>query len=126
MPFFGVKYVILIGALIDMSLGLALLWHAKVKTRRKKLDRRYLRSCRVVLVSALWVSLNVNKMASGVFRTGKAIQEENEVLFHRDGKTASVDVVKREKLHIAISTNGKPDGSVGIGRMLPPMNSHRY
>ena len=118
MPLFGVKYVILIGALIDMSLGLALLSYAKVKISEKSWIAVACGLGCFVLVSALWVDLDVNKMASGVFRTGKAMQEENEVLFHRDGKTASVDVVKREKLHIAISTNGKPDGSVGIGQNI--------
>jgi len=115
MPFIGVKYVILIGALIDMSLGLGLLWYARVKLSEKSWIAV---TCGVgcfVLVSALWVDLDVNKMASGVFRTGKAVQEENEILFHRDGKTASVDVIKKETLYI-ISTNGKPDGSVGIGK----------
>jgi spermidine synthase len=117
MPFIGVKYVILIGALIDMSLGLGLLWYARVKLSEKSWIAV---TCGVgcfVLVSALWVDLDVNKMASGVFRTGKAVQEENEVLFHRDGRTASVDVVKRETFYF-ISTNGKPDGSVGIGQNI--------
>ena len=117
MPFFGVKYVILIGALIDMSVGLALLWYAKVKLGVKSWAAVACGLGCFVLVSALWIDLDVNKMASGVFRTGKPIQEENEVLFHKDGKTASVDVIKRENYYV-ISTNGKPDGSVGIGQTV--------
>jgi spermidine synthase len=117
MPLFGVKYVILIGSIIDMSLGLALLWYARVKLGQTGWTVVTVALGGFVLVSALWVDLDVNKMASGVFRTGKAVQEENEVLFHRDGKTASVDVIKRETFY-AISTNGKPDGSVGIGETI--------
>ena len=117
MPFFGVKYVILIGALIDMSIGLALLWYAREKLSEKSWAIITSALGCFVLVSALWVDLDVNKMASGVFRTGKPIQEKNEVFFHSDGKTASVDVIKRENYYV-ISTNGKPDGSVGIGQTV--------
>ena len=116
MPLFGVKYVILIGALIDMSLGLALLWYARVKLSEKGWTVVTVALAIFVIVSALWVDLDVNKMASGVYRTGKAKQNENdEVIFHKDGKTASVDLIKREKYY-ALSTNGKPDGSVGIAQ----------
>jgi spermidine synthase len=118
MPLFGVKYVILIGALIDMSLGLVLLWYARVKLSEKSWAVVTVTLAGFVLISALWVQFDVNKMASGVFRTGKVKQNEKvEIVFHKDGKTASVDVIKREKFYI-ISTNGKPDGSVGIGQNI--------
>jgi spermidine synthase len=116
MPLLGVKYVILIGALIDMSLGLVLLSYARVKFSEKKWAVTTVALAGFVLVSALWVQLDVNKMASGVYRTGKAEQKEyEEIIFHKDGKTASVDLIKTAK-HYVISTNGKPDGSVGIGQ----------
>jgi spermidine synthase len=118
MPLFGVKYVILIGALIDMSLGLVLLWYARAKLSEKSWAVVTVTLAGFVLISALWVQFDVNKMASGVFRTGKVKQNEKvEIVFHKDGKTASVDVIKREKFYI-ISTNGKPDGSVGIGQNI--------
>jgi predicted membrane-bound spermidine synthase len=120
MPFFGVKYVILIGSLIDMSLGLGLLWYARAKLSEKSWIAVTCGLGCFVLVSALWVDLDVNKMASGVFSTGNIKRNENEeIIFHKDGKIASVDVIKRETSYI-ISTNGKPDGSVGIGQNIAP------
>ena len=76
MPFFGVKYVILIGALIDMSVGLALLWYAKVKLGVKSWAAVACGLGCFVLVSALWIDLDVSKIASGVFRTGKPMQRK--------------------------------------------------
>lgn len=49
-------------------------------------------------------------MASGVFRTGQA-KFNGDVIFHKDGKTASVAMLKKGT-EIALMTNGKPDGSI--------------
>jgi hypothetical protein len=59
------------------------------------------------------------RIASGVYRTGRAMLEANRsVLFHRDGKTASVTVVQAPE-HVMIATNGKPDASIAQGAARP-------
>ena len=54
-------------------------------------------------------------MASGVYRTGTLPDAaEAEVLFHRDGKTATVDVVRKPG-RVSITSNGKSDAALNMG-----------
>jgi spermidine synthase len=113
MPLLGVKNVIIIGALIDVMLGLFLLWHVGSKVSRRRWSYIAVIFGGLFLVFIFFVHLDVDKMASGVFRTGQA-KSNTKLIFHEDGKTASVDV--RQTLdaeRIIISTNGKPDGAIG-------------
>jgi spermidine synthase len=114
MPLLGVKSVIIIGAIIDVMLGLFLLWHVGSKSGRRRWIAMVVFFSGLFLVFIFLVHLDVDKMASGVFRSGKAISNTKRI-FHEDGKNASVDV--RQTLdgsQITISTNGKADGSIGI------------
>ncbi|MFV2089828.1 MAG: hypothetical protein ACC642_04165, partial [Pseudomonadales bacterium] len=108
MPVFGLKALICIGALADISLGWWLI------TRAPGLSRRSL-AC-AALAGVVWlgvvgfVHLDPVKMASGVYLRGD-IRTSREILFHQDGKTASVDVF-RNGSDLAIATNGKVDAAV--------------
>jgi spermidine synthase len=56
--------------------------------------------------------IDSRRIASGVFRTGIArLGPANQVIYHRDGKTATVDVVDNEGFRV-IRTNGKSDASI--------------
>jgi predicted membrane-bound spermidine synthase len=116
MPVLGMKNVIVAGAAIDVLLGLVLLWHADPP----KLVRK---SWGVVaglffvffIYNIFLVKLDTSKMASGIYRTGKP-KIEGKVLFHKDGRTASVDLVRFPlNKDLSIMTNGKPDASIGDG-----------
>jgi hypothetical protein len=61
-----------------------------------------------------FVHLNKTKMASNVFRFHYIIPDEKaDVMFHKDGKTATVSVLKISDA-MTINTNGKTDASISL------------
>jgi len=112
MPLMGLRQVIVVGAAVDLGLGLWLLWMAR---------RCVPAAGRWVLATAsgaglfivLTAHFDASRLASGVFRTGAA-RLDAEVIFHRDGKTASVDVFDSEGERF-IATNGKVDATLRLG-----------
>lgn len=116
MPLLSLKSVIVVGALFDIVLGYVLCLRAK---SGKKILSIILIA--ITLLALCWFSffvhLNPEKMASGVFRTGK-IERNDQVIFLQDGKTATVTVSQmqfsKQAKQLTIATNGKPDASVGI------------
>ena len=58
-------------------------------------------------------------MASGVYRNGIAASE-SKILFHKDGKTASVDLVRNGSGKLSILTNGKPDAAISYSNIASP------
>src|SRR5690606_33361704 len=61
------------------------------------------------------------KLASGVYRYGQSrLDAALEVMFHRDGKTASISVVRSADGVVGIATNGKSDASAGVTADAPP------
>lgn len=123
MPLIGLKGVIVLGALVDMLLGLALI-RAEIKTGRAPANApRQLRMAAVGTVFAtctgLIVQVDPAVLTSTVFRNGRIkLPEEYEVLSYVDGRTASVTVVKTDikSGHHVIYTNGKPDASIVLDR----------
>lgn len=112
MPVLGLKSLIMIGALADILLGIVLLAKIPVYSRRDWSG--------VLVVGLIWMSIAVFiqldpiKMASGVYLRG-SINTAREIVFHRDGKTASVDVIKNGD-YLAIATNGKVDAAINSVR----------
>lgn len=117
MPLLGVKNVILFGGGIDIVLGLALLWYAKPGLIKKSWYG-ITAGMICIFVLFIWgVHLDPIKMSSGVFRYG-IIPEEREILFHKDGKTSTVDLYRIGEEQLVLSTNGKPDASVGLSENI--------
>ncbi len=120
MPNFGLKAGVGLGALVDIGLGLGMLWLC-FKTFRQL---SFVTASALSLISSVavlgFVHLNPLKMASGVFRQGHLLTEDkNQVVFHKDGKTATIAVVKWAN-SLGISTNGKTDASIAF--QGPPGN----
>ncbi len=117
MPLFGLKGLITCGAGLDMALGLLLLWVSfRGTTKRLYLVAAGFCFC-AVAATLSWVNLDLYKMASGVYRDGRLLSPENsELLYYKDGKTATVSVQSEYGSHIEISTNGKVDAAIN---MLP-------
>ncbi|HUJ18144.1 MAG TPA: fused MFS/spermidine synthase [Nitrospirota bacterium] len=112
MPMLGLKGMLGIGAGIDLALGLALAWWAFPTARIPAIATAA--GMVVLLVAMTAVQFDVHKMSSGVYRTGKLSGAgEAEIVFHRDGKTATVSVVKY-KNSLSIKTNGKSDASISL------------
>lgn len=108
MPLMGLRQVVIVGALFDFGLGIWLLfgpWSERLQLRLRL-------ALAAMVVAALTIAVTVefdpNRTASGVFRKG-ASRIDGEVLFHRDGKTATVDVIRDIKMNLSIATNGKVD-----------------
>jgi len=108
MPVFGLKFLICVGAAADIALGWWLI--KKLTTEKWHTVVVAIMATSVLLVIAVFVQPDPIKMASGVYLRGK-INTAREILFHKDGKTASVDVI-RNRDQIAIATNGKVDAAV--------------
>lgn len=111
----GMRGALLAGAFIDVALGVAL-----VALRRRTCATRLGVLAPIVgglaafAFIALAFDIDVRRSSSGVFRSGNArISPATEVLFHRDGKTATVDVLQEGAVRV-IRTNGKTDAAINM------------
>jgi spermidine synthase len=118
MELVGLKYLITIGAALDIGIGLYVLRH--FSETRRSLTRTIARPAAVVILLAAVLFANIDPVltSSGVFRHG-VISTEKNVLGHIDGKTASITLF-RSGSNFILSTNGKPDASVGAEEELSP------
>lgn len=115
MPLLGLKGLITFGASLDLALGLFLLWSIVTSQNRRIVHISTATAAAAVLLTLLFVRLDAHKMASGVYRDGYLMSpEKEEILFHRDGKTASVDLVKHHVGKFSIRTNGKSDAAIDM------------
>jgi predicted membrane-bound spermidine synthase len=116
MPLLGLKGLIVSGAGLDIAAGLLLLW---IFCRLPSLRWAVSWTCVgivVLLTAAFWINLDPLKMASGVYRWGDLFSPTKaQVIFHRDGKTATVNTVKIED-YISLRVNGKADASLTIAQ----------
>lgn len=118
MPGRGLRDVIVAGAAVDIGLGLWLMTRA-----RGRLAAAGWAALAAILASSAVIVAQVRfdpaRLASSVFRYGGA-RNPNEVIFHRDGKTASVDVTRNPRSGLlALLTNGKVDASYDAKAATP-------
>ncbi len=111
LPLLGLKGTLVAGSVVDAALGLALL--ARFASRRT-LAYAGAACAAPLLAAALAFDLDANKMTAGVFRHGElAASRDAEILYARDGKTATVHLVKYPEA-TSLRTNGKSDGSINL------------
>jgi spermidine synthase len=123
LPIVGLKGVIVLGALVDLLLGLVLI-RSEIREGRGTVDTPRLlnrAALGTVFVTAFGLVVQVDPMvlSATVFRHGRTrLPDSYEILSYVDGRTASVTVVDNtahDSYHI-IYTNGKPDASVILNR----------
>jgi predicted membrane-bound spermidine synthase len=117
LPLLGVEHALLLGAFLDVIIGVGFLVLAMREGRDGLRLNAALASALIVCLVLMSVSsaADPRRMASGVFRTGKAIERQSvQVLEHYDGSTASVTVLKYPGEIVSIFTNGKPDASASL------------
>jgi hypothetical protein len=121
LPLLGLKGLITLGGGVDLALGVALSWSAAAALGiRWRLMAVVASAVAVGLVLQL-VNLDARKLASGVYRVGQILDGVSErVVFHQDGKTATVSLVADDYGHLRIETNGKTDASMTLDPALPP------
>lgn len=123
LPLIGLKGVIVLGALLDMLLGLAIV-RGEIRLGRgnaltPKLLSRAALGTFVVTISGLLFPLDPTVLTSTVFRHGRtALPDAYAILSYVDGRTASVTVAENTDHpgYRIIYTNGKPDASVVLDR----------
>lgn len=122
MPTFGLKQVIVLGGAVDLLLGFVLL--LGLARLRQLPAMAGVAAAVLAAVSLSFVGkLEVQKLASGVYRSGAA-RVTGEVTFHRDGKSASVDLIRTpDGTTLAIATNGKTDAMLRTQAPASPDDS---
>ncbi|MGH8677797.1 MAG: spermidine synthase, partial [Burkholderiales bacterium] len=112
LPVLGLKGLIAAGATVDIGLGLLLLWWTAKGDRLAAYATAT--GLAGILATLAFVELDPYKMASGVYRHGGLLaQDKGEILFHRDGKTATINLVKSPD-RVSIRTNGKSDAALNL------------
>jgi spermidine synthase len=121
MPLLGLKWLLIAGAAVDLALGVVLLMQERnrlwVVERAKRTPRLVVAGAVAALLLAVIArtQLDHTLLTSGVYRYG-GIQKagSREVLFYKDGRTATVSVRRiPETGGLTLGTNGKPDASIG-------------
>lgn len=120
MPLLGLKGLLTFGAGLDIALGVLLVWAAGGEaTRRLRIALPALGLAAAGATLAL-VRLDPLRLASGVYRNQGLLQpDEDEVLAHKDGKTATIHLVRTADGVLFIRTNGKTDAAISMGRAQP-------
>ena len=112
LPWCGLRNTMVVGASIDLVIGVTLLAVGGARTRTVTGGAAL--ACVVLLAVCIgFVHLDPRRMASGVYRHGQSmLAADTEVVFHGDGKTASIDLVALASGKLGILTNGKPDAAI--------------
>jgi spermidine synthase len=119
LPLIGIKNVIVLGAAIDMGLGVWLVRREQKLRPNRGVSNLLISTTTAtvltVLIGFFLIEINPRVLAAGVFRRGTVeMHDDYQVLLHEDGRTATVTVtqdVAREGYH-TLFTNGKPDASI--------------
>jgi predicted membrane-bound spermidine synthase len=111
LPLIGLKGALIVGCAVDVFLGILLL---KSFGSGKQWRFAAIACAGILLAVGLVVELDANKMTAGVFRHGElAASRDAEILYRKDGKTATVHLVKYDEA-VSLRTNGKSDGSINL------------
>jgi spermidine synthase len=114
MPMLGLKGLIVSGGAIDLALG-GLIVLAVYRRPPLRFSIALALVTIILLVTMTSVRLDPLQMASGVYRDGRvSLSENSTVLFHRDGKTSTINVAQNSTGLITLRTNGKPDAGMVV------------
>jgi predicted membrane-bound spermidine synthase len=121
LPMLGLKGLIVVGAMLDIGLGLILLSRDPVR-RTRSID---MTTGAFVGLGALVLTITLSHLdplllMSGVYRNGSTGHAEGDkIIFYQDGKTASVSLLASSNGLVVLSTNGKPDASIQFDPSQP-------
>jgi spermidine synthase len=121
-PLLGVRVGITLAAIGDALLGFWLLAGARQEVSPQRAGGAALALVFVLMLSLTLGRPDPREQTGGVFRSGVArLSEESQLPFLRDGKTATVAIV-RSPAHrsAAIVSNGKSDAAMSLDMLTPP------
>jgi len=118
LPFLGLKSLIIVGAILDIGLGLVLLAKEPVqRTRSIHLGAGALLGFGALVLTITVTELDKNLLISGVYRSGDVGNtSDGTVVYYQDGKTATVALFADADGNLILSTNGKSDASIKLDR----------
>ncbi len=117
LPLLQLKMTIASGAIIDIGIGLFLLWLYQKSRQQPGLQGSQAPLITATIVSVLmimpllFISFNPNVIAAGYFRRTAFVMPDEKVTV-RDGKTATISLHEVGNIKL-IKTNGKTDAAVG-------------
>ncbi len=115
LPMLGLKSLIVVGAALDILLGLALLFRFAESSSRRLDLRTVGAALLVVVLTVSMANLDKDMLVSGIYRTGSSTAGAGaEVVYYSDGKTATVALVAMPDGHVSLSTNGKSDAAIDL------------
>jgi spermidine synthase len=125
MPLVGLKRLLLLGALVDILLGVWLVSIARDRAPVVAKPKRWPMASESPLTIPLIVTafllttitivskFEIATLTSGVYRHGIVDHSsESSFPFYKDGRTATVSVERNASGFLTLATNGKPDASV--------------
>ena len=116
LPLLGLAGTLIVAAAVDIALGLALIGRPARSWRGAAAGALGLAGVAAVALAPFTLAIDPFKTMAAVYRSGLArISDEFDVLFDRDGKTATVSVTTTKEGVVSIRTNGKPDASANLG-----------
>jgi len=122
LPALGIKLAMLSAALVDILIGIALF---RFSVERQS-DFIRVGAGAAALVAAASVTvfvivLDPLKLSSGVYRSGRAsLQQDAEILYYKDGKTATVTLFETPDGVRRLTTNGKVDAGIHMNPAAKP------
>ncbi|MBV9879430.1 MAG: fused MFS/spermidine synthase [Gemmatirosa sp.] len=129
LPVLGLKWLLVCGALVDVSLGFVLLLLPAFAARRTASGRAELGSTLAVaavatlmlVTAATRIQFHPAVLSSGVYRYARVSSPADMIVpFYRDGRTATVSVRReRHASTMSLATNGKPDASLTLDWLRP-------
>lgn len=113
-PVMGLRLTLIFAALIDMFIGVALLrWRAKERRSFVGVSTAVSLVVAAASLVMIYIPFDPMQLSSGVYRHGQArLPAGDEVIYYRDGKTASISAVASENGTFRIATNGKVDAGL--------------
>jgi len=124
MPALGLKRLLVLGAVIDIALGIWLISRSRprepdAESRSRRFNAR--RSLAIPVAAtgvllaliAIGARFDLARLTSGVYRHGIVERRGTyEFPFYKDGRTATVSVRRTIDGYLTLATNGKPDASM--------------
>ena len=124
-PLLGIKLAMIVAATVDIGIGVMILrFIAESRPDFHRVGAGFGVMVAAILAGIILIPFDAMKLSSGVYRTGSdRLSDANEILFYRDGKTASISVSYSTSGVMRISTNGKVDASLQtFGDQLPTLD----
>ena len=123
MPLIGVKALLVVGAAVDMGLGVALLARSRGQWLTSSRLAPAMAAASLLVIVGVTYGARFDKimLSHGVYRSRSLPKPGlDSVLFYKDGRTATVSALRTIPTGAAwLATNGKPDASLSGDWLFP-------